>query len=402
MSMPRQWKPLKRHPGIYEYETKRGKKYGIRRSYTDINHKYRTWSKSGFLAWRDADIELKKFEVTLGTGQITASISDTITLQAYFDKVLKRNIDLKLWRPATITQKKNYWNNQLKPVFGNQKINEITRQSYQNFIDQMIKDGYAKNTIITTNSVMQILMNDAARNDVIVKNKLSGISIDGGKSPSSKTITEKQYNQLMAVAPSVLSKYQYCMLALLTLGERREELMGLQFSSFKFSQWNDEEVCAIQFKKGRTNAEPDGGDLKNNSSYRTIYVRGEMLNICHYAITYSQNIYSKTHRNINDESFLFVNEKTGMPMGVQQANKVLNKVGEAAGIHITPHIFRHYFATMALTNGQVATDVMHWLGHSSLQMTQSYTRENVRGALNVFNGMAPTLLGDSDDEHQSL
>lgn len=23
--MPRQWKPLKRHPGIYEYETKRGK-----------------------------------------------------------------------------------------------------------------------------------------------------------------------------------------------------------------------------------------------------------------------------------------------------------------------------------------------------------------------------------------
>lgn len=43
MSMPRQWKPLKRHPGIYEYETKRGKKYGIRRSYTDINHKYRTW-----------------------------------------------------------------------------------------------------------------------------------------------------------------------------------------------------------------------------------------------------------------------------------------------------------------------------------------------------------------------
>ncbi|WMB62805.1 hypothetical protein NGP02_13385 [Lactiplantibacillus pentosus] len=104
--MPRQWKPLKRHPGIYEYETKRGKKYGIRRSYTDINHKYRTWSKSGFMTWRDADIELKKFEVTLGTGQITASISDTITLQAYFDKVLKRNIDLKLWRPATITQKK--------------------------------------------------------------------------------------------------------------------------------------------------------------------------------------------------------------------------------------------------------------------------------------------------------
>ncbi|MFK5261202.1 integrase, partial [Lactiplantibacillus plantarum] len=116
--MPRQWKPLKRHPGIYEYDTKRGKKYGVRRAYTDIHHKYRSWSKSGFASWREADIELKKFEVTLGTGQITASISDTITLQSYFDKVLKRNIDLKLWRPATITQKKNYWNNQLKPIFG--------------------------------------------------------------------------------------------------------------------------------------------------------------------------------------------------------------------------------------------------------------------------------------------
>ncbi|WP_367889998.1 site-specific integrase [Lactiplantibacillus sp. 7.2.4] len=81
---------------------------------------------------------------------------------------------------------------------------------------------------------------------------------------------------------------------------------------------------------------------------------------------------------------------------------MLNKVGKATNIHITPHILRHYFETMILPNGQVAADDMHWLGHSSLQMTQSYTRENVRGAINVFNGMAGTLLGDSDDEQQNL
>lgn len=57
---------------------------------------------------------------------------------------------------------------------------------------------------------------------------------------------------------------------------------------------------------------------------------------------------------------------------------------------------------MTLTNGQVATDVMHWLGHSSLQMTQSYTHENVRGALNVFDGMALTLLGNSADEKKDF
>ncbi|WP_338230665.1 tyrosine-type recombinase/integrase [Lactiplantibacillus paraxiangfangensis] len=394
----RKWTPLKRHPGIFTYETQKGKRFGVRRAYTDSHHKYRNWSKSGFTNWREADIELKKFEVTLSTGELTESMSNRITLQNYFDKLIKRNVALKMWRPATVTQKQNYWNNQLKPIFGKQLINEITRQSYQNFIDQMIKDGYAKNTIITTNSVMQIIMNDAARNDVIAKNKLSSISIDGGKSPVSKSLSEKDYKKIMDKAPEVLNKYQYCLVSLLTLGERREELMGLQFKSFKFQQWNDEEICAITFLKGRTNAEPEGGNLKNDASYRTIYVRGDMANICKYVITYSRNIYAKTHRECTDESFLFVNEKTGMPMGVQQANKILKKVGDAVKVHVTPHIFRHYFATMALTNGQVATDVMHWLGHSSLQMTQNYTRENVRGALNVFNGMEPTLLGEKKDE----
>lgn len=239
---------------------------------------------------------------------------------------------------------------------------------------------------------MQILMNDAAQNDVITKNKLAGISIDGAKAPSSKSLSEKGFNTTTETAKKILSDYDYDFAALLTLGERREELLGLKYNSFKFTTWNDEEICTIPFDQGRTNSEPTGGPLKNDASYRTIYVRGEMLELCKFMIQYSKNICTRTGRIVKEDGYLLVSEKTGMPVGIQRPNKILKRVQDKTGVHVSPHIFRHYFATMAMTNGQVATDVVHWLGHSSLNMTESYTRENARGAINVLNGMEPTLL----------
>ncbi|MFC6180309.1 tyrosine-type recombinase/integrase [Lactiplantibacillus daowaiensis] len=391
----RGWKALKKHPGLFEYETKKGKKYGIRRGYTNADHKTVYWSKSGFTNWREADISLKQFEAKLSAGELTESLTGDVTLESYYQKIKKRNVELGKWRPNTVLQKEAYWKNHLSPIFGKKRLSDITRQSYQHFIDGLIKKGYAKNTIVTTNSLMQIIMNDAELNDVIPKNKLRSISIDGGAQPADVSLNEKDFDTIMKKAKEIFSPYKYGMILLLTLGERREELVGLRYSSFKFDKWNGEDICAITFSTGRTRGEINGGALKNESSYRTIYVRGEMEKLCRYMITASKNICARVNRHITEDSFLLVNDKTGMPVYPAYPNKLLEKVQKETGIHVHPHVFRHYFATMAMTSGQVETDVMHWLGHSSLKMTQSYTRENVRGALNVFDGMQPTLLVDN-------
>lgn len=398
----RKWTPLKRHPGIYEYPTAKGKRYGTRRGYKDAYRKKREWTRSGFTNWRDADIALKKFESDLVTGKLTTSASHKITIGEYYDQLAKRKTKLGQWNIETAASNDSVWRTHFKDRFGNTKIDQLDRPTYQHFIDGLVTRGYAKSTIYTINSTMQRIMNDAEINNVIFKNQLKQIEIIGAKGPKSKDLSEEDYKTLLQTAQEIFPKYSFGILALLTLGERREELLGLQYNSFEFStDDNGKEICAISFRTGRTARKKDGGNLKTPASYRTIYVSGEMCNVAHYMIRQSKNICAKFGKQITDDSFLIVNRYTGEPAEASLPNHLLKKLERETGIHTSPHIFRHFFATMAMTNGEADTDVMHWLGHSSVVMTQSYTRANKRGSLNVFEGMEGTLLGNSNSGDQN-
>ncbi|HFR3304653.1 TPA: tyrosine-type recombinase/integrase [Streptococcus suis] len=52
-------------------------------------------------------------------------------------------------------------------------------------------------------------------------------------------------------------------------------------------------------------------------------------------------------------------------------------------IYITPHIMRHFFTTQSLIAGARPEDVMHFLGHASLQTTKQYTHIKEERAHNV-------------------
>ncbi|HOI32713.1 MAG: site-specific tyrosine recombinase XerD [Bacteroidales bacterium] len=93
------------------------------------------------------------------------------------------------------------------------------------------------------------------------------------------------------------------------------------------------------------------------------------------------------YKSKND--FLFVN-KFGKPLSRQSIHKLVKVLAEKAGIKksISPHTFRHSFATHLLEGGADLRAVQQMLGHSSISTTEIYThidREYLRETIISFH-----------------
>lgn len=393
----RQWKPVPRHPNIYSYETKRGTKYGVRRGFKNGVGKRDEFTRSGFTHWREAEAALRRFEADMVSNKINPITHRGVTVDQYFRSMCERNEKLGVWREATLQSKKTYYNAHIKAPFGNTPLSQVTRKSYQDFIDSMILEHhFAQSTMQTLDSVMQVIMNDAERNDIIDKNRLSGILINGAKPPKPVAVSDEDYKAFMAKAAEILSKYEMAMVYLLTIGERREELCGLMFKSFERGEQDGQPYYAITYTVARTQYDVTGGPLKTPSAYRTNYVSGSIVDWIDYALLYAKNAMRRTHREITPESFIFINPKTGMPIHPSNVNRLFLRVKKASGIEVRPHMLRHYFATKALEDGLPGMSVMHWVGHKDMSMTNSYTTPSESGSRKVGNAMNNIVLNRPD------
>lgn len=391
--MPVKWEKVKGHANIYVYKTQRGKRYGVRRGFKNNQGKYDEFSPSGFTNWRDADAALKKFEAELVTGKLGPLSNRSVTVNQYYESMKKRKIELKIWRPSTVLGADQYYNNHIKSVYGTRSLSDISRSEYQAFIDGKVTKGYAETTLTTINSIMQQIMNDAARNDIIFKNKLSGITIDGAKQQKSQDLSEREYAKFMTTAKEVLTRYRMGMLYLISLGDRREEAAGLQLKSFVKGEDEEGPYYVIHYYVGRTQAEPNGGPLKNDGSYRDNIVHGKIVEYIDYMIEYCKEICKRTHREINGDTFIYLNEKTGMPPYPNNINRnIFGVVSQASGVKVHPHLLRHYFATMSLANGTPDVLVAKWLGHKNVSMSKAYARPTDTQIKHVGNSMKDVLF----------
>ena len=84
-----------------------------------------------------------------------------------------------------------------------------------------------------------------------------------------------------------------------------------------------------------------------------------------------RNTYNAEAKNC---SSFFVNQ-SGRPLSEQSVRRMINKYTRIAGIeqHITPHMFRHTFATSLLEADVDIRYIQEMLGHSSINITEIYT-----------------------------
>ncbi len=85
----------------------------------------------------------------------------------------------------------------------------------------------------------------------------------------------------------------------------------------------------------------------------------------------------------NESKKLFIS-KNGRPITRQEVYVLSQKIGKIIDKHISPHVFRHSFATHLLENGADLRVVQELLGHSSVSTTQLYTHVSKKRLKDVY------------------
>lgn len=117
-------------------------------------------------------------------------------------------------------------------------------------------------------------------------------------------------------------------------------------------------------------------DLESNNIL--IYGKGakeRILQICNPDVISALTLYQeKFSADIIACGYFFVN-RLQHRLSDQSVRFMINRYAELAGIsqHITPHMFRHSFATLLLEQDVDIRYIQRMLGHSSLSTTEIYT-----------------------------
>lgn len=127
------------------------------------------------------------------------------------------------------------------------------------------------------------------------------------------------------------------------------------------------ELCSLK---------PSDIDLENNTVL--IYGKGakeRILQIGNPSVLTALSSYQNTFAEAIDDCGYFFTNKQKHKLSDQSVRFMINRYTKLAGIeqHITPHMFRHSFATLLLEQDVDIRYIQQMLGHSSISTTEIYT-----------------------------
>lgn len=127
------------------------------------------------------------------------------------------------------------------------------------------------------------------------------------------------------------------------------------------------ELCALQY-----------GDVRLDEGEVKIFGKGakeRYVQITNPDVLAALHCYVETFQKDMEQTGAFFVNRDHRPLSDQSVRSIVNKYSKLAGVenHITPHMFRHSFATLLLEEGVDIRYIQRLLGHSSIVTTQIYT-----------------------------
>lgn len=282
------------------------------------------------------------------------------TLQTQIDEYLKycqiqKRLDSKTLKAYKIDLA------QFIESMGTDKLTDITPLILEDFI-ATLHSKYKPKTVKRKIASIKALFHYFEYRDLIEKNPFNKIQIKFREATTLPKIIPLNYIE------AILSTIYKSKNSAQTKFQRRNALRDVAVIELLFATgMRISELCSL-----------DIDDINLDNGTILIFGKGSkerMLQIGNIEVI---NILKEYHTDFLSEcencGHFFANQ-SGTPLSDQTVRRMINKYATLASInlHITPHMFRHTFATSLLDADVDIRYIQEMLGHSSINITEIYT-----------------------------
>lgn len=338
-------------------------------------YEYRWTAKNGKRYSRHATTleELRQIEQQIqkdiADGINSDSVDKTVAelAEEYFD------IRKHKWKERTIRAYQTSLNTIKSSTFGKKKISSVTKMMAQMWFLQLHQDGYKRSTIELIKNILHPAFEDEVDENHIRKNPFRFKLCELIKDDSTKreALTEEQTAHYMQFLRQYgTGSYLDDIIILKETGVRISELYGITVKDVDLIN----KVLHIERQMGRTADKQWYIETpKSKYSKRKIPLTDEACEAFRHAIANRQTPQIETMID-GIGGFVFL-DKNGMPktgMHCENYMRVLHKkyvelYGEGVP-SITPHVFRHTFATRMMQRGLDLKSIRYIMGDNSIDI----------------------------------
>ena len=255
-------------------------------------------------------------------------------------------------------------------------VSSVDYNKIREYLRFIYKYNYKKTTVARKISALRTFYKYLYRERVVESNPVSGVSAPKKTKSLPKFLNKEEIEQILNNV-NIESPSGFRNRAILELlwatGMRISELSGLNFGDLNLEH-NEIKV----FGKG--------------SKERIVLISERAKQYLERYIHTARRLVAKDFPPPPQEenSPVFINN-TGYRLNPKTIRNVINSIVEKISLpqKVTPHMFRHSFATYLIENGADLRVVQELLGHASISNTQIYTHISTKHLTDTYNKAHP-------------
>lgn len=373
--------------------------------------------KAGVRAWRrfstlaEAEVwrqdELARRKSGAARSEATPTINDALDrLFQGMEVGVVRNRSGKPYKPSAIDGYRSSAKTHLRPAFGHRRLADIDRREVQKFVDRLLLDGLAPQTVKNILMPLQVVVRLALRDGTLTVSPVDHLDLPAGgqmRTHVAEPATVPDLIDALSVRPGPWRKHGDRGLVpseTAALDRACWAMMfygGLRLGEAQATTWQD-----VDFKNGilyvrHSWYEPRAllTDPKSEAGKREVIMPSPLVRELEAL---------RAERRGEPASAFVLRGTTGKPITQQVLRKRAKRTWEAQGLeYFIPHEARHTFGSMMAASGTQAWDLALALGQSDPTLAARRYRHQYAHERRVIADRFETYLEDqrADREDES-